>query len=175
MKLSDVVKTGDLLLVNGNSIVSRIIKKITTGEVNHIGVIYDKDTIFETDISWGKAEFHKLEKYDNKKVIILRMRKLEDRVSVQELCEKYNGTPYSIIDIATNLLLSPFNDSIRQKFVRTVGTKKFMICSEMSAKILYEASGYKPFAKYEGLTPQDILTKIRLDWKQWETIVHRLS
>lgn len=175
MKLSEVVKTGDMLFVNGNSIISRIIKKVTFGEVNHVGIVYDKETIFETDLSWGKAEFHKLDRYDNKKVIIVRMRKLEDRVSIKELCEKYNGTPYSIVDIATNLLFSGLKDQIREKFVRTLGTKKFMICSEMSAKILYEASGYKPFAKYEGLTPQDILQIVRQDWRQWETVVHRLS
>lgn len=175
MKLHDIVKTGDLLFVNGNSLVSRIIKKITTGEVNHVGVVYDKDTIFETGLSWGKAEKHKLDKYDNKKIIVVRMRKLEDREKIQELCDKYSGTPYSIIDIITNIIFSPFNDTIREKFVKTLGTKKFMICSEMSAKILYETTGYKPFKDYEGLTPQDILTKVRLDWRQWETIVHRLS
>ena len=175
MKLKDIVKTGDLLFVNGNGLISRLIKKITVGEVNHLGVVYDKETIFETDLSWGKAEFHNLEKYDNKKIILVRMRKLEDRASIRKLCEKYNGTPYSIVDIATNLLFAPLKDQLREKLVEIFGTKKFMICSEMSAKILYEASGYKPFSKYEGLNPQDLLTLIRLDYRQWETIAHRLS
>lgn len=179
MKLSEIVKTGDLLFVKGDGFISKIIRKVTSGETNHVGVVYDKDTIFETDLSWGKAEMHPISKYDDKKVYIVRLNQFtvhgNDAEEVKRLCEKYNNTPYSVVDIITNLLLSPFNEKIRTKVVSLVGTKKYAICSELSARIIYEAANYGPFFDYEGLEPQDLLTQTRLFSKDWSVILDHFA
>ena len=173
--LSTIVQTGDLLFASGDSIISTLIKKFTFGETNHVGLVYDRHNIFETDIKWGKAQLHPIDRYNDKKVLIVRPMFLEDHRAVQKLCEKYDKTPYSYIDIVTNAIFAPLHDELRKRMVRLIGTKKFAICSELTAKIIHEASGYQPFSKYEGLTPQDILMITRLGSDHWKVLVDRFS
>lgn len=177
MKINDLVKPGDLILVQGDGNVSKAIRKVTHGQTNHVGVVYDDVKIFETDLSWGKAEFHDLEKYENVRIRIVRLKGLTymQECAIQKLCEKYDATPYSFVDILTNFLLSPFNDSIRKKIVSVIGTKKYAICSELTARIIYEVTGYEPLSGYESLTPQDILAITKLYSPDWEVVLDRFQ
>lgn len=170
MILSDVVKTGDLLFVSGNSWISKAIKRLTSGRTSHVGVIYDTGTIFETDIRWGKAEFHNINKYDNEIVCIIRCLDPIDIGFLKQICRSTEGRAYSWLDIATNAIMSPLNDAIRKKMVGFIGNKKHEICSELAGRILYECTQIKELAQYEGLTPQDLLAICLMDQRRWKVI-----
>lgn len=170
MNLKGFVKPGDLLFDSGNGLMSRLIKKFTFGVTNHVGIIYDESTIFETDGKYKKAQFHPLDKYTDRSVLIIRLKELEDYSKIKELCTQYNGTPYSYWDIVTNALFSPLKDEVREWLVEKVGTKKFMICSELSSRILYEATNLTELSEYEGLTPQDLLKICLFHPTQWEIV-----
>lgn len=173
--LKDVLYTGDLLFYKGDSIVSKIIQKTTFSSFSHVGLIYDDKYIFETDLSWGKAQLRPLEHYENKQIYVTRLRTLNNYSKIKGLCRKYDKTPYSILDIATNLLFAPLKDTLREKLVGVIGTKKFAICSELSARILYESTSYLPFKSYEGFTPQDLFMITCLDQGNWEVVLDRLK
>lgn len=175
--LNKLLKTGDLVFVQGDSWVSKAIRKITSGTTNHVGLVYDSETIFETDLSWGKAQLHPLARYEHSRIYVVRLKSLslysKQMSEIKTLCQKYDATPYSFLDIMTNFIFSPFNDKIRENVVSKLGTRKFAICSELSARILFEATKYQPFKKYEGLTPQDLLTKTQLFHRDWEVVLNR--
>lgn len=175
MNLKEEVYTGDLLFYKGNSLVSKIIQKTTGSNFSHVGLVYDQEHIFETDLSWGKAQLRKLDHYEGKEIYVVRLRQLNNYSKIKGLCQKYDKTPYSILDISTNLLFSMLKDSLREKLVRLVGTKKFAICSELSARILYEATKYSPFKHYEGFTPQDLFMITCLDQGNWEVVLDHLK
>lgn len=174
MNLENIVQTGDMIFVHGNSWISRTIQKVTFSQVNHVGIIYDSKQVFETDITWGKASLRDLAKYNKVAVVIVRPKDIWPK-GIQYLCEHYDKTPYSWLDIITNLLLAPFKDEIRKKVVEVVGTKKYMICSELTARIMYEMTHLSYLRGYEGYTPQDLLT-ICLDHPEdFEVIVDQIS
>jgi hypothetical protein len=156
MKLQDIVQPADILFLSGDNWISRSIQKVTFSDFSHVGIIYDKDTMFETDIKWGKASLRDIEKYNDNKVIIMRPVGICQAEYIQKLCIKYNNTPYSFVDILTNFFLSPFNNTIRRKVVSWIGTKRFAICSELTARIYFEASKLAYLGGYEGYTPQDL-------------------
>ena len=170
MNLKGIVKPGDLLFDSGTGFISKAIKRFTFGVTNHVGLIYDSDTIFETDVKWKKASLHPLERYNKRSILVMRLKELEDYSKIQELCTQYNGTPYSYWDILTNALFSPLKDEIREWLVERIGTKKFMICSELSARILFEATNLTELSDYEGLTPQDLLKICLFHPTQWEIV-----
>lgn len=175
MDLSNVVRTGDLIFVSGDTIVSKIIKKLTYGIVNHVGIVYNNEKVFETDLSWGKAQLRDLARYNEGNVIIVRYNKAMDFDLIKQLCEKYDATPYSWLDIASNAILSPLREELRAKWIAKIGTKKFAICSELSAKILYEATGNAALSLYEGLTPQSLLEITQKQCQKWTVVYDSIS
>ena len=162
MELAKIVKTGDWLFVSGNSLISKLIKKATAGNVNHVGIVSEGTKIFETDLAWGKAEYHDIAKYNDRKVIVIRPVFSKNPQIVDQLCKKYEGTPYSIWDIVVNATLSWMKDAWRKHLMTITGNKKFMICSELTGRVTYEATGYKALKDFEGMTPQDLLVMARM-------------
>lgn len=155
--LAKIVQPGDLLFVRAENFVSKAIQKITFGTVNHVGVVYDSKQIFETDIAWGKASLRDLAKYDKAITLIMRCKDINPN-RVKALCIKYDGTPYSWWDIWNNFALALLKDEVRKKLLEILGTKKYAICSELSARIIYEATSLGVLKNFEGLTPQDLLS-----------------
>jgi len=152
------VMTGDILYVSGKGIVSSVIKFFTGGPVSHVGVIYDTRLVFETDGAWMKAQLYPLTKYNAAKVYVRRLKSMTgaQKGCVQELCEKYNNTPYSYWDIILNAVGIVLPKKKRKKFVSVLGTKAFAKCDEMTRRIIYEATGYPPFENFEDSTPSDM-------------------
>jgi len=157
MKL--IPQTGDWILPCGKGGISDIIKKVTFGKVNHAAIVFDRNTTFETDGAWWRAKFMDVKRFEGREVYIVRplFYTPESLDKVQELCKKYEGTPYSYVDIGTNLLFFWLKDQIRAKIVRLMSNKKFMICSELVARITYEATKEKKLRDFEGMTPQMLL------------------
>lgn len=157
MGLKDMVRAGDILLICPKNWFGRLIAKFTFGQVNHAAIVYDEAKIFETDGNQFKASFSPIEKYDGRKLVIIKARYLKKEMAkFQELCKKYNGRPYSYWDIGTNALFFFFARPIRSKVVGLFGSKEFMVCSELVARIVYEATGNKLWKDFEGITPEDI-------------------
>lgn len=175
MKLQELVQPADLIFVHGTNWISKIIQKVTDSDINHVGIIYNDRQVFETDLKWGKASFRDLNKYNNVQVIVLRPTYICTQSYIQQLCEKYNKTPYSFLDILTNFLLSPFDEHFRKKVVALIGTKKYAICSELTTRIFYEASRLEYLKGYEGYTPQDLLTTCLDHPEHFQVVLDQIS
>lgn len=153
------MQTGDWILPSGNSGISSIIKKLTFGQVNHAAMVVDQDRTFETDGAWFKAKYMPLKRFEGREVFIVRptFYTPDSLIELVYLCEKYNGAPYSYIDIGVNAAFFWLKDQIRVKLVKALSRKRFMICSELVARITYEVTGEKKLKDYEGMTPQMLL------------------
>lgn len=157
MSLKDEVKAGDILLICPKNWFGRLITRFTFGTVNHAAIVYDAKNLFETDGNMFVAKFGDIDKYDGRKIVIVRAEYMRDKIQkMKELCQKYNGSPYSYWDIATNAIFFFLARQIRSKVVGLFGDKKFMVCSELVARIVYEATGNKLWKDFEGITPEDI-------------------
>lgn len=174
LNLENVVQTGDLLFVHGSNWVSKAIQKITFGTVNHVGIVYDQSRMFETDLAWGKASLRELQKYNKVPIILIRCKNVNQE-QIKALCKKYDATPYSFLDILNNIIFSLLKNELRVRILQVLGTKKFAICSELSARILYEITGIKELSKYEGLTPQDLLVITRSLPNYFEVVLDSIS
>lgn len=162
------LQTGDVLFVEGKGFISEAIKKVTKSKVSHVGIIYNSKLIFETHYNTN-ARLNPITKtYKGKKVSVYRPITVVDVNRLQELCEEYNGTRYSKWDIFTNFIFSWLPAKKRRTVVAGLGTKKMAICSEMTAKILYEYSKSEfPYLYiYEGLRPEGLKEiGIENNWK----------
>lgn len=175
MKLQNIVEPADLIFVQGSGWISNMIQKTTFSNFSHVGIIASKDKVFETDIKWGKASFRDLDKYNQSKVVIVRSNDICKPEEILDLCKKYDKTPYSFWDILTNFFLAPFKDEIRKKIVALIGTKKYAICSELTARIFYEASGMYYLRGYEGYTPQDLFTICQTHSESFQVVLSQVS
>lgn len=156
--LTDIIECGDLLLTypkHGG--IGKMITKLTFGKVNHAMLAVTGSDIFETDGAFFKAKFTPSAEYDHHHVLIIRLKSMAGKeAKVEELCAKYLNSPYSYWDICTNGLFFWLAAPIRKKVVQSLGTKKFMLCSELASRIIYEATGRKEWEDYEGNTPEDM-------------------
>lgn len=157
MTLKDSVQAGDILLICPKGGFGQLIAKFTFGMVNHAAIVYDGAKLFETDGDQFKAEFADIEKYEGRKLVIIRARYITKKIAeIQKLCKLYRGNPYSYWDIATNAFFFFLTRQIRNKAVKLFGSKRFMVCSELVSRIIYEATGNKLWKDFEGITPEDI-------------------
>jgi len=157
--------TGDTLFLLGDG----LIEKWTFSKYRHVGIVCEKDgemMVFETDLWLGKAAFHPLSKYKNKRVVLYETFGL-DPDKVKALCRKYEKAPYSLLDITTNFLTGFLHPAIRRPIVGAVGNKKYMICSELSQRILYEATGLECLKDWESAEPVDLATTMQLNHKHF--------
>lgn len=159
MKLRDVVQSGDWLLVypKPDQILGKLIKKFTFGQVSHAALVVDKDTLFETDGDMLTAKFTSIAQYAGRHVIVIAPLSMKDREhDIKVRCEAYKGSPYSYWDIGTNMAFFWLAAPLRRKLISFLGTKKFMLCSELVARITYDVGKHKSLRDYEGLTPEDL-------------------
>lgn len=157
MKLSECVAPGNILLICPKNWFGRLIAKFTFGKVNHAAIVYDSVKLFETDGDQFKAGFADINKYDGRDVFIVSGSYISDNIAdVQRRCKLYNKSPYSYWDICTNAIFFFLARPIRTKAVRLFGNKSHMVCSELVSRIVFESTGNKIWADYEGITPEDI-------------------
>ena len=159
MKLTDIIQTGDWLLVypKPGQWLGSLIRRVTFGEVVHAAIVVDKETLFETDGNMFTAKFTLPAKYEARHLLIVRCRSLQGKSEeIRKEAEKYKGTPYSYWDIATNLLFFWLAAPLRKKLIALLGTKAFMLCSELVARISYEVGQREELRTYEGVCPEDL-------------------
>ncbi len=157
-------ETGDILFKKGDSFISKIIKNLTFGKVTHVGLIYDEDTVFETDGAWMKAEKHDIFKqYKGKDIEVYRMVGMSDlqKQYIRALCEEYKGTPYSFWDVAVKGILFWMHPKMRGKVAALLGNEQFMICNELVMMIMYKATGLDVFKEYESSNPAELYQEIK--------------
>lgn len=159
--LSTFIKTGDLIFIAGNSWISRVIKRVTFGKINHVQIVIGA-AVFETDAHLGKSGYSKLLEKAVKNHVIIRPAFLTtpQREELVKNCDRYNNIPYDYWDVFLNLLFSPLKDEWRARLVSALGTKKLMKCDELCMRLLYEVSLRKELKWYEGHTPQSFLNTI---------------
>lgn len=171
----DHLRTGDVLFTMGQNWISKSIAAITFSKVSHVGIMYDPDSIFETDIKFGKAGKHPVSSYYGKDVRVFRpMAMTNEQIQrIKDLCNKYDKKPYSGLDILTNALFFFLHPKLRRSLVSAIGTKGFMICSEMTARILYGSDElrYPYFKGYEGFQPADLLEIIEREYHNFREII----
>ena len=175
MKLSDIVEPGDLIFPSGDATISKLIKKATFSPVNHVAIVYDKTKTFETDGAWGKAMFRDLSNYEGKKIAIGRLLGVskEQKEEIQDLCKLYENSPYSYWDVILNGMIFWLDENLRNSLANKLGTKKYMKCDELGARIIFEGTGYSPFEKYSSFTPGE-LYRIVANWKDWQIVYSTL-
>lgn len=156
--LKDIVATGDIIFSAGQGWFANVIRKVTSGRINHAQLVVD-GKIFETDGSLGKSMYTTLPDVAKKGTVIIRPLYLEaeEKEELPILCNKYMGIMYDYWDIFLNLTLSPLNDTLRMRLVAALGTKRFMKCDELVMRLLYEVTLRKELKWYEGNTPQSFL------------------
>lgn len=151
-------ESGDWVFVKGSGWISKVIKTVTFSKVSHVGIMYNSETIFETDIKWGKAQLNDVSKYKPEDIEVYRIKDMgwEQRYKIMELCERYKGRPYSAMDIFTNFIFSPLHPKIRGKLTSIIGNDYFQICSEQVCDITYKATKLDFLDCSEGVTPDDL-------------------
>lgn len=162
------IKTGDVILFNyKSSFFSKQIAKYNFREYGqskctHAGIVSRTlgDQIWIFEIVTYKTADHRLysEKWLNQKVkegsiIIKRPSRL---VGVFNICDKYIGKSYSILDILSIYLYGWTGIKL------SLTKKKRVICSELTARILYESSKKKINFEPEFKKPYDLITPMDL-------------
>jgi len=150
MRIKDA-KTGDVIFLLGNG----IIEACTFSNVRHVALVYDQYTVFETDIWKRRAGFTSLMNYHDKTAELWRANSVDEQ-KIKSLCEKYDKSPYSMWDILTNLVTAPLHPVLRRKITSFFGNDYFMICSEITGRILYEATKIPFLMDYKSLQPIDL-------------------
>lgn len=159
MKIADYAKPGDWLLTfpKKGALIGWLITKATFGKVNHAAIYVGDGKIFETDGDFLRAKYTDAAEYDGKHVLIIGVRGMEGKEKeLKAECDKYNGSPYSYWDLATNGFFFWLAAPIRKKLVEFFGTKKFMLCSELITRITYEITKRKELREFESSTPEDM-------------------
>lgn len=162
-----------LVFFNGTGFISKSIKTLTDSNVSHVGIKLDSDWIFETHIG-RNASFVHMAKYDNQEKIEFEVlaKDADFFEKVEDLCDKYQFSRYSAWDIATQAATSWLAPKLRKSLVSFFGGKKFMICSELSARILFEAdkSQFAYLSEFEGFTPADLLLICQLNGNDFKLL-----
>jgi len=155
MKLADAIAPGDWLLFypKPNQWLGRVIKTLTFSKVSHAALCVGPEELFQID--GAKTEYVPSSKYDNRHIAIIRVRGLQGK-DLKPECDKYRDAFYSYWDIATNAIFFWLAAPIRRKAVGYLGTKRFMVCSELVSRITFCLTGREELRDYGGLTPEDL-------------------
>lgn len=150
---------GDLIFpIASPGFISSAIRKITKSEFSHVGMVYDKNWIFEAHM--GKnTRLNPMAEYEGKKFRVLRPKLSNiEKARLKDLMEEFNGTFYSPWDIGTNFAFSWLKPARRRAVVDKLGSKKMMICSELVARMLYtvDPKQFALFKEYGGFQPVDV-------------------
>jgi len=157
------LQTGDIVFVIGRGWVANTIRFFMGGIVNHVGIMYDEDTIFETDGKWRKAKFDTVNRYDWQNILVYRFNHITDEQQdeVMDLCESLEGRPYSYWECTVNAVFSVFNSRIRGKVASMLGNSRFMKCDEMVKYIVYRAFDFIHFKNHEAGDPNSMLETVQ--------------
>jgi hypothetical protein len=119
--------------------------------------VYDKDTVFETDGDMYKAGMTPMADLEGRHVLVFRPRCMENKLDeFQEICKQYVDAPYDYPCLAIQGALFFLRPEIREKWVKFLTFKKFMVCSELMARVTYElCPAYEELRDWEGLNPED--------------------
>lgn len=158
-KLIDFVKTGDIIFKRSDAWISRMIRKVTDGKVNHVMMVIG-DKVFETDAKYRGTAYNDLPEVAREGLVIIRPVFLMDkhRERLFDIAEKYHGIPYDYFDIGLNLIFSPLATDLRKRLITFFGTKNLLKCDELVLNLLYDVSLRKEFRWTEGHTPASLLS-----------------
>lgn len=154
-------KVGDIILkTNSTGQMSWLIRKFTFSNITHAAIVNSPNTLLEMD--WKlKAQVNPLTVYNPKDLIVYRPKlDMGEVLKLEELCKKYDGSPYSIWDIITNAATFALAPKIRKDIVMFLGNKKHMVCSELVARIVYETNmkKFECLKQFEAIRPDDLRT-----------------
>lgn len=159
-KLSNILRTGDIIFcVNPKKDgISKLITKVTFGKAFHVALVYSKYSIFETDGEWGHAKFTNMTEYDEESIEVYRLNTLSfaQKQRIKRRCLELEGSPYSYWDIVVKGILAPIHPKISGWVAEKLGTKKFMICNELTMRIIFEATGLSLFDSPERWNPEEM-------------------
>lgn len=159
-------QTGDIGFQVGEGLFSTLIKKITGGPFSHVFLVADEKRVFETDLAFRMAQYHDASKYDtSRRVVIARPKFLTEahKGRIREICDEYDRkVKYSVWDCITNAIAAPFPENAKKKITASLGNKKFMKCDELTMNVIYNATKYAPFKKFESYEPNSLY---RLCWE----------
>jgi len=161
-------KKGDIIFFEWKSFASKIIQtynllKYGQKGPTHIGIIGDiqgEDVLIYEAIakgftkSWYPIEFLEREQYDHKRAKLLLK-------NIQENLEKYIGKPYGWLSILS-LGLSWFF-----RFKIDINLSNSVICSEATAKFLYDSSNKKINIADEYNKPYQLITPFEVYYSQF--------
>lgn len=160
MKLRDMVEPGDWVIYypHKNDLLDKLITGVSFGPVNHAALVYDKDTIFETDGDMYKAGFTPMADAEGRHVLIFRPTCMEHKLDeFQDVCKRYVGAPYDYLCLLIQAPLCFLRPEIREKWVKFLTFKRFMVCSELVARVTYEVCPQcTELADWEGMNPEDL-------------------
>lgn len=152
-KLQKLLKPGDVILVHGNHVVSKIIRIITQSYWNHAVMYIGKNQVIQSDK--GGVVLTLLAEFTKKDIAIYRHKKAnaEKIKKVLQRVMKKKGSGYDISGLIQLglLLFAGMRGNIRQ-----IGVKNQYICSELVADA-YQYAGI-PLTKYppDLTSPSDI-------------------
>lgn len=161
-KLYEILEPGDIVFVYGKGIISGLIGIFSLGKASHVGLVYSKEYIYETDGRWFKSKLNPLSKYDEKPIRVFRMHDLDDagKQKIQEVCRQRLGTPYSYLDCFNQAWTFFLNTKIKGKIASFLGNSRFTKCDEETKLVLFRATGRDVFKLTEIGNPQDFLEQL---------------
>ncbi|RLC83499.1 MAG: hypothetical protein DRJ03_17010 [Chloroflexi bacterium] len=159
-----------ILLYKGTGIISRLISLVTQSDITHAGWMFDEDTVLEAD--WDGVKLSPLSKYDLKRVVFVSanappecVRKAFE-IALSKLGRAYDYKLFFLLGIAFlfdrfirkpfSAIFGIFKTSVRAQ--RIADWPSAYICSELVAKPLFEACGFrfKDNIDPQNITPKDI-------------------
>jgi hypothetical protein len=142
---------GDIIIVRGDGIVSRLIRFVTRGEFNHCATVVEGGPNALVSQEAGKGdELTPLSAFDSVPYATLHIQGPEDqRDNCVAFANKIVGSGYGFLTIVADL----FNAIFRVEL--DFGVSGRMVCSTAATRAL-ERFGYIPKKNPSAMTPQDI-------------------
>lgn len=126
-----VMKTGDIVFVKGNGIVSRTIRLIDKGQFSHCAIIVKDNRVLEANVGIKS----RIKYFDYKDYEILSINLSVDQINkLNSTCTTYIGRKY---DYAQFIWLG-LMDMIGLNIPRKSNDRKYLICSELVEDVLYD-------------------------------------
>ena len=147
------LQPADIILVHGDSYISKIIQTISKSHWNHAIMYLGNEKFIESD--WNGVVIGDLEKLTARDIRILRYKNLpiNEAINIATYTKQFEGKKYDFWGLAELGLMYIIG---KRGISRDIGSKNKFICSEL-VSLPYQIFGYTIIDKldYDEITPGD--------------------
>jgi len=152
-QLQQYLRPADIILVHGDSLISKIIQTVNKSHWNHAIMYLGYNKFIESD--WNGVVEGNLEKLVTRDIEVLRHKNLpiDEALYITELTKQFKGKDYDFYGLIELGLIWMFGN---RGSPRDIGSKNKFICSELCA-LPYQSMGYNIIdgVDYDAIAPSD--------------------